>query len=109
MSRQLTRHNHYVPIWYQKGFVVGTGTSLNYLDLNPPTTVLPDGRGIAGRPLTYRAPRSCFWSEDLYTTRFGLTINDEIERFLFGAIDDFGARAVRAFASGDLAAIHELF
>lgn len=109
MSRQVIRHNHYVPIWYQKGFVVGTGTSLNYLDLNPPTTVLPDGRAIAGRPLTYRAPKSCFWSEDLYTTRFGGTLNDEIERFLFGAIDDFGARAVRAFASGDLAAIHKLF
>jgi len=109
MSQQVTRHNHYVPIWYQKGFILGTGTSLNYLDLDPPTMVLQDGRTIAGRPLTYRAPKSCFWSEDLYTTRFGSTLNDEVEQFLFGTIDDFGARAVRAFAGGDFAVIHNLF
>ena len=109
MSRQVTRHNHYVPIWYQKAFIVGRGTSLHYLDLNPTTTALPDGRIISARPLTCRAPKSCFWSEDLYTTRFGSALNDEIERFLFGTIDDFGARAVRAFASGDLVAIHKLF
>lgn len=109
MSQQVTRHNHYVPIWYQKGFIVGTGASLNYLDLNPPATILPDGRAIRGRALSYRAPKSCFWSKDLYTTQFGGILNDEIERFLFGTIDDFGARAVRAFASGDLVAIHKLF
>lgn len=109
MSRQVTRHNHYVPIWYQRGFIVGSGTSLHHLDLNPHTTALPDGRVIAARPLTYRAPKSCFWSEDLYTTRFGSRLNDEIERFLFGTIDDFGARAVRAFANGDFVAIHKLF
>ena len=109
MARQVTRHNHYVPIWYQKAFIVGSSTSLHHLDLNPTTTELPDGRVIAARPLTYRAPKSCFWSEDLYTTRFGSTLNDEIERFLFGTIDDFGARAVRAFASGDFVAIHTLF
>lgn len=109
MARQVTRHNHYVPIWYQKAFIVGGGTSLHHLDLSPTTTELPDGRVIAARPLTYRAPKGCFWSEDLYTTRFGSTLNDEIERFLFDAIDDFGARAVRAFASGDLVAIHKQF
>lgn len=109
MAQQITRQNHYVPIWYQKCFVVDAGTSLHYLELNPPTTILPDGRVITGRPLTYRAPKSCFWSEDLYTTRFGSTLNDEVERFLFGAIDDFGARAVRAFATNDLQTIHKLF
>lgn len=109
MSRQITRHNHYVPIWYQKAFIVGSGTSLHYLDLNPTTTALPDGRVITARPFTYRAPKSCFWSEDLYTTRFGMILNDEIERFLFGTIDDFGARSIRAFVRGDFAAIHKLF
>jgi hypothetical protein len=86
MSQQITRHNHYVPIWYQKGFIVGTGASLNYFDLNPPATVLPDGRYIPGRALTYRAPKSCLWSKDLYTTQFGSILNDEIERFLFGTL-----------------------
>lgn len=109
MSQQVTRNNHYVPIWYQKGFIVGTETSLNYLDLNPTAIVLPDGRSIPGRTLSYRAPKSCFWSKDLYTTQFGGILNDEIERFLFGTIDDFGARAIRAFGNGDLVAIHKLF
>jgi len=109
MATQVTRHNHYVPIWYQKDFLVGSHASLYQLDLNPPSTVLPDGRVITARPLTKRAPKSCFWAEDLYTTRFGSTLNDEIERLLFGAVDDFGARAVRAFASGDSIVIHNLF
>ena len=48
-------------------------------------------------------------AEDLYTTRFGSVINDEIERYLFGSIDSLGATAVRAFASGDVAGIHKSF
>lgn len=47
--------------------------------------------------------------EDLYTTRFGSVINDEVERYLFGAIDRLGAPAVRAFASGDEVGIHKSF
>jgi len=109
MGRPPTRQNHYVPIWYQKGFIVGPKTSLYFLDLDPPKTELPDGRVIAGRAVSPRAPKSCFWSEDLYTTKFGSTLNDEVERYLFGAIDNYGASAVRAFASNDLATIHKLF
>jgi hypothetical protein len=48
-------------------------------------------------------------AEDLYTTRFGSVINDEVERYLFGAIDRLGATAVRAFAVGDVVGIHESF
>ncbi|OFV93358.1 MAG: hypothetical protein A3F68_07890 [Acidobacteria bacterium RIFCSPLOWO2_12_FULL_54_10] len=109
MNQPPTSQNHYVPIWYQKGFIVGPRTSLYFLDLDPPKTVLPDGRVIAGRAVSPRAPKSCFWSEDLYTTKFGSTLNDEVERYLFGAIDNYGASAVRAFASNDLAMIHKLF
>lgn len=109
MSQQITRQNHYVPIWYQKGFILGPRDQLHYLDLSPAAFVVPDGRSVSMCPVTRRAPKSCFWSEDLYTTRFGSTINDEIEKFLFGPIDDFGARAVRAFANGDLALIHSHF
>jgi len=29
--------------------------------------------------------------------QFGSTLNDEVERYLFGAIDNEGATAVRAF------------
>lgn len=110
MDQPLTRQNHYVPIWYQKGFIVDPTTSLFRLDLDPPKTVLPDGRVYPARPVSGpRAPTSWFWAEDLYTTRFGSALNDEVERFLFGEIDNYGALAVRAFASNDVAAIHNLF
>jgi len=109
MDHPLTRQNHYVPIWYQKGFIVGSKTSLYFLDLNPPRTVLTDGRIIVGHAVSYRAPKSCFWAEDLYTTKLGSTVNDEVERYLFGAIDSYGASAVRAFASNDVETIHKLF
>jgi hypothetical protein len=46
---------------------------------------------------------------DLYTTRFGGVINDEVERHLFGEIDRLGAPAVRAFLSGDVVGIHKSF
>jgi hypothetical protein len=71
------------------------------LDLNPPKTELPNGRVIVGRELELLSPKKCFREKDLYTTRFGRTLNDEIERFLFGAIDTAGANAVRAFTGND--------
>jgi hypothetical protein len=108
-SRAPTRQNHYVPIWYQKGFIVGPGTTLHHLDLDPPKIEIPGRRVIVGRALSSRAPKSCFWAEDLYTTRFGSTINDEVERYLFGAIDNDGANAVRSFANNDLQTMHHLF
>jgi hypothetical protein len=105
----ITRQNHYVPIWYQKRFILGTKKSLYFLDLDPPKTLLPDGRVIVRRDVGPRAPKSCFWAEDLYTTRFGNTLNDEVERYLFGSIDNDGANAVRALANNDLGTIHNLF
>ena len=56
-----------------------------------------------------RSPKQCFVEKDLYTTLFGQTPNDEIERFLFGPIDSTGALAVRAFTSNDHQAIHKHF
>ena len=32
---RITRHNHYVPISYQKGFILGLRNALQYLDLDP--------------------------------------------------------------------------
>ena len=40
---------------------------------------------------------NCFVEYDLYTTHFGPIINDEVEKYLFGVIDDSGAKALRAF------------
>jgi hypothetical protein len=36
-------------------------------------------------------------------------INDEVEKYLFGAIDDKGAKAVRAFVLGNHVDVHESF
>lgn len=105
----ITRQNHYVPIWYQKRFILGPKTSLYHLDFDPPTTEIDDGRVVRGRNIEPRSPKRCFRERDLYTTRFGNTINDEVERYLFGAIDNDGANAVRAFANNDVATIHRLF
>jgi hypothetical protein len=109
-AQQITHQNHYVPIWYQKGFIVDPSKSLQLLDLDPPRIALPDGRSKLLRSFHLnRLPASCFVAEDLYTTRFGGVINDEVERYLFGSIDRLGATAVRALASGDVVGIHESF
>jgi hypothetical protein len=101
-----TRRNHYVPVWYQKGFVSADPPRLFYLDLDPQPGEMHRG----GQPATKKsAPKQCFWSKDLYTTLFFGAPNDEIERFLFGAIDNAGALAVRAVADGDPWAVHDSF
>ena len=50
-----------------------------------------------------------FRQKDLYSTFFGTSVNDEIERRLFGDIDTRGSQAVRAFAGNDVVAWHEHF
>jgi len=82
-----SRHNHYVPEWYQKGFNP-EGNFNFFLDLAPPQ-MRPDGTQapVVPRP---RPPKSCFWELDLYVARFGDDINDQIETVLFAGIDDMG-------------------
>jgi hypothetical protein len=109
MSPQVTRHNHYVPEWYQRGFLNTGGSQLHYLDMSPERKVLSDGRTVTMNSLGKRSPRGCFQEYDLYSTRFGTVIDDEVEKFLFGSIDARGARGVRAFASGDPSETHHAF
>lgn len=109
MSLQVTRHNHYVPQWYQRGFLAVGESKLHYLDMSPEQKVLPDGRIVTMNNLSKRAPQRCFEAYDLYSTHFGAAINDEVEKFLFGSIDLRGANAVRAFISGDPSAMHDVF
>ena len=104
---QITRKNHYVPIWYQKGFIVGTRNTLQYLDLNPNKIKLPNGRSFTAKELRLQSPKRCFQEKDLYTTWFGSRLNDEVEKFLFGEIDSSGATAVRAFVGIDQRAVHD--
>ena len=109
MSPQVTRHNHYVPEWYQRGFLNTGESQLHYLDMSPERKVLSDGRTVTMNSLGKRSPRGCFQEYDLYSTRFGTVINDEVEKFLFGSIDTRGARGVRALASGDPSETHHAF
>jgi hypothetical protein len=104
-----TRNNHYVPQWHQEEFFeIGLNT-LAYLDMNPPQRVLDGGRVITGRTL-FDAPTSrSFQQRDLYSTFFGTSVNDEIERHLFGDIDARGSKAVRAFAEPDVGGWHRHF
>ena len=106
---QITRLNHYVPIWYQNDFILGPRNTLQFLDRDPPKTKLPNGTILVGNELVLRSPKQCFREKDLYTTRFGHTLNDEVEKFLFGEIDSNGATAVRAFASNKRQVMHKYF
>jgi len=101
-----TRRNHYVPVWYQKGFVSVDRPRLCYLDLNPKPG---EQRRGARSESPKSAPKQCFWSHDLYTTVLFGAPNDEIEHFLFGTIDNDGAVAVRAVVNGDPRAVHDSF
>jgi hypothetical protein len=97
-----TRNNHYVPQWYQEGFLEPGQSSCAYLDLTPPPITLPDGRTVHAKSRFKSATAQCFSARDLYSTFFGTSVNDEIERRLFGAIDSKGAGAVRAFIAADV-------
>src|ERR1700730_5113075 len=104
-----TRNNHYVPQWYQEGFLEPGRNTLAYLDIMPPKKVLDDGRLIIARA-RFDAPTSrAFRQMDLYSTFFGTSVNDEIERRLFGHIDARGSNAVRAFAGADIGEWHRHF
>lgn len=105
----ITHNNHYVPVWYQKRFLPGGQSSLYYLNFHPEIKQLADGRTFKMKDIHFWPPASCFVLEDLYTTTIFGTQNDEIERYLFGAIDTTGSRAVRALVDNDLAQLHHLF
>lgn len=104
-----TRNNHYVPQWHQKEFFEIGHNKLAYLDMNPPQNVLDDGRVVTAKDL-FDAPTSrAFCQRDLYSTFFGTSVNDEIERRLFGDIDARGSNAIRAFAGPAVGEWHRHF
>ena len=102
-----TRDNHYVPQWHQKGFIEGGKNKLNHLKRK--TIDLPDGTVKTLHSEKTYTPAQCFYKTDLYTTFFGSNINDEIERKLFGNIDDSGSKAVKAFLGDDQSEWHNNF
>lgn len=96
MTEQQTRNNHYVPKWYQRGFLAAGQSHLFHLNLDPDRKTLPDGRQVPRKALHEWGPVNCFVEHDLYTTKFG-------------ALDDKGAKAVQAFLLGDPQDVHESF
>ena len=104
-----SRNNHYVPRWHQEGFFEPGQNTLAYLDLTPPVHRRRDGSSVTGRALFNSPISRCFVERDLYSTFFGASVNDEIERKLFGAIDTRGAPAVRAFTTDDVRDWHTHF
>jgi hypothetical protein len=93
-----THRNHYVPEWYQKRFLPDGQGKYFFLKLQPKVTKLPDGRSWTETARNQWGPPRCFYEDDLYTTRFGGALNDDIEKQLFGRIDGDGKAAIEHFA-----------
>lgn len=98
-----TRNNHYVPQWYQERFFEPGCNKLAYLDTTPPQRVLQGGRVVAERAV-FDAPTSrAFRQRDLYSTFFGTSVDDEIERRLFppGGIQDNNVNRLLLMSSSE--------
>lgn len=109
MFSQKSRNNHYVAQWYQKGFLAPDSDLLYYLNLTPDEIELPNGEVKFHKDCWHRPPSKCFVQYDLYTTVFGLQVNDEVERYLFGDTDHKGAHAIRGYIEGGEQNYHTFF
>lgn len=109
MPQQITRDNHYVPQWYQRGFLAKGKHKLHVLNLRPATKYFHNGEALVEPEVEELGPKLAFVWRDLYTTRLGSMLNDDIETFLFGRIDKSGADAVRGWIAGDPIKIHRRF
>lgn len=105
----VTRKNHYIPQWHQERFFTPGKNTHCLLDLKPPSYLGRDGTVSSGRCLFNSPTSRAFVEQDLYSTFFGVEVDDEIERKLFGDIDRRGADAIRAFCGDDQHAWHEHF
>jgi len=78
------RHNHYVPIWYQKRFMQPGQHRYYRLDLRP-DEVTNGAIKFTRKAIHHWAPDRLFAQDDLYTTRWGNISNTEIEQFFSDA------------------------
>lgn len=107
MIKQQSYRHHYVPQWYQRGFLLEGHTAFKILDLRP--EVFRDAKGVVvgkSRAILTKGPDAWFFERDLYTTRVLGEPNDDIERFLFGAIDSTGKEAIQALVDSDWGKMH---
>ncbi len=101
------RNNHFVPQWHQIGFVDERNNELRHLKRRE--IKLKDGSTKIVYGKNWFTSAQCFYEKDLYSTFFGMIVNDEIEKKLFGPIDDNGADSVKAFLTDDQAQWHHNF
>src|SRR5229473_4778806 len=99
MSTQQSRVHHYVPQWYQRRFLKSDQNRFHYLDLHPKTVSHDGVHRHRRRDLLSWGPARCFCADELYTTKFGNWLSDEIERRFFGPIDSQGMESVRTIAN----------
>ncbi|PWT81140.1 MAG: hypothetical protein C5B58_10295 [Acidobacteria bacterium] len=93
------RHNHYVPIWYQKRFMLPGQDRYYRLDLKPDPVA--SVRNKYKNDVHHWGPRRVFAEDDLYTTRWGNISNTEIEQLFFGHLDNDAPSAVEYFCNFD--------
>lgn len=93
---QQYRHNHYVPEWYQRRFMLPGQHKYWYLDLKPERRT-SGGATYTRRDLLHWGPERCFAQDDLYTTEWGGIVNTEIEQFFFGDLDSEGKKSTEYF------------
>ena len=92
------RHNHYVPVWYQRRFMLPGQDRYFRLDLK--TRHVTSGKvKYKRRDLHEWSPEKTFAEDDLYTTKWGKISNTEIEQFFFGQVDASGLSAVDHFGN----------
>jgi uncharacterized protein YchJ len=102
-----TRNNHYVPQWYQNGFLDEQVNKLCHLKRR--VIELKDGSNKIVYGKNWFTSAQCFYEKDLYSTFFGKQVNDDMEKRLFGPIDDNGADSVKAFLTDDQTQWHHNF
>jgi len=106
----ITRQNHYVPKWYQKRFLSSKKSTFYYLNLFPQIIDLPNGKKRILNEIQWPfSTTQYFCQKDLYTTQYYGFLNDEIERYLFGKIDDIGVKAIDAMAEQEFKSLHDNF
>lgn len=93
--------HHYVPQWYQRGFMFENQNDYFCLDLKPKIPKKKDGTHAKVKTIQKKGPKKFFVETGLYTTKYYNEENDDIERFLFGQIDSMGAEALPAMIDED--------
>lgn len=92
------RHNHYVPIWYQRRFMLQGQEKYFRLDLHPDKVTQGD-HTYARKNIHEWSPKKVFSEDDLYTVQWGHDTNTEIERFFFGPLDNSAPSSIDFFAN----------